>query len=304
MEGIRKKLLVGLVTLALVLIANVALWAVIASSEYKGIANTGAWTPMPGLTSTMTLLADDPQPTQTSTLYASPTNTKDPAKNCTHSTTYWESHPEAWPGTVIIANFTYTKDDITTVIEAQSSEVDAVLFIQLHTAFLNAVSGADYDKIYNTIIDAANWLNLHPVGGEISQPDQQTAISFVKILEDYNDGQLGPGPCIGDATPIPAESTSLPTAMVSLTATFRPPAMTATAVQATSQPHPHVPPKNTNTPHPSQPPPTQEPPPSPVPTSIPPTQPVPTSVPPTQPLPTSVPPTPLPPTQAPMMPSY
>ncbi len=275
MEGTRKKLLVGLITLALVLIANVVLWSVLSSYEYQGIANTDPWTPIPSLTQTATIVTEIPQPTQTSNLNSNPTSTIDPAKNCTHSTAYWSNHPDVWPSKVIIGNYSYTKDEATAIFETNSNDVASALFIQLHTAFLNVVSGAEYNEVNQTIIDASNWLGLHPVGSEFNQTDEQAGLNLGITLFDYNAGKLGPGPCADDVTPVPEQPTASPTTTEAApTATYRI-ARTATASEDSNGSHPHAPPKKTSTPvrptdAPTQPPPTSEPPPTPAPTSIPP----------------------------------
>jgi hypothetical protein len=290
LEGTRKKLLIGFITVVIVLMANVALWVGINSYEYKGIPNAGPWTPLPTSSATITEETVDPQPATTSTLLPNSTSTRDPAKNCTHSIAYWNNHPDLWPDKVTIGNYSYTKDAIASVFGTPSDDPATLLFIQLHTAFLNAVNGADYSQVYQTILDAANWLGSHHAGSQLSQNDLQACSSLTTTLEEYNTGKLEPGPCLEEVTPTPIEATPFPETATSSPTTFLYiPVKTPTNTPGSGQPHPHNPPKNTNPP-PTQPPPTQAPPPpTTVPTSVPPTHPPPTSVPPTQPLPTPAP---------------
>jgi hypothetical protein len=291
LEGPKKKLLVGLLTLAIVLIANVALWMVISSYEYKGIAMNEPWTPMPTATVAISPVTVDPQPSQTSTIQSSPTSTIDPAKNCTHNAAYWFSHQDVWPSKIIIANFSYSGEEVNAVYQAQSGEVPASMFIQLNAAFLNAVSGADYSTVYSTILDAANWLQLHPQGSEISQADQDAAVAFWERLLDFNEGRLGPGTCVNQITPSPEMPTTVPASLATITPTYaNQPALPTTNVQEPKQPKPHNPPKKTNPPpqptiQPTKEPPTSEPPPTKAPTK----PPVPTQAPTRPPAPTQAP---------------
>ncbi len=209
LEGIRKKLLVGLITLIVVLIVTVAFGAALTSYEYDGIANTGPWTPVSEPTPTITQIALDPQPTQPPNLLNNPTKTSDPSKNCTHTAAYWQQDKDVWPGRVIIGDYSYTKDTAISIYDSLSNDIASALFVQLHAAFLNSVNGADYARVYQTILDAANWLNTHPEGSEVSQADDQACISLEIALLDFNEGRLGPGRCVDDVTPTPEQPTSL-----------------------------------------------------------------------------------------------
>jgi hypothetical protein len=276
LEGPRKKLLVGLLTLALVLIANVAMWWVVTSYEYKGIAMNDPWTPMPTATFAISLVTVDPQPSQTTAIQANPTSTIDPAINCTHNAAYWFNHQDVWPSKVIIANFSYSKEEINSVYQTQSSEVSAALFIQLNTAFLNSVNGADYSAVYSTILDAASWLQLHPVGSEISQADQNAAVAIGESLLDFNEGRLGPGSCANEITPSPEMPTTTPDSMATITSTYTyRPALTST--KTNPPPQPTIQP--TKEPATQAPPPTKAPTKPPVPTQAPTRPPAPTQAP-------------------------
>jgi hypothetical protein len=284
-EGQRTKLLVGLVLLAVVVIASVALSILLGSFENKGITNTVPWTPRPTITTTKEIIMlskpsptiDDPE---------RPTLVVDPAINCTRSEMYWGNHTDVWPSKVTIGNLTYTKDEVTEIFDNQSGDVAAGLFVQLHTAFLNSVSGADYSAVYQTILDAANWIRINHVGSEISEIDQENGISFEKILADYNEGRLGPGSCPAEPTPSPAPATLTPTMTATPTVVLYTP-RSPTATQESGKPHN----------------PSKKPNPSPRPTSQPTKKPDDTSVPPPTKAPTSVPhPTIPPPTPAPINP--
>ncbi len=77
-----------------------------------------------------------------------------------------------------------------------------ILFIQLHAAYLNILSGAGQSQIVEPMIEASDWLNKALSGSDITQYEQQRAISLAKAIQAYNDGETGPGRC-------PLETTSL-----------------------------------------------------------------------------------------------
>jgi hypothetical protein len=283
---LRKNIVVGSLTLAIFIIVSVLFWLVFTAIEYRGIPNTDPWTPFPTQGTTSTIVAALAQgPTLTATPVAKRTNTVvptlDPLYDCTYSVAYWGSFPDQWPVSVHIANFTYTSDMIFTVYQSQSDELSDVLLIQLNSAYLNGKNGADDSTVSQTMINAANWLELHPAGNQLTQTDQQTGNALVTILADYNDGRLGPGSCADDVTPMPATETmtitptSAPTKLIRATRT---PIITKTPIP--TRPRPTA--RKTNTPRPTTPP--TEPPPTsaPLPTTaptIPPPTPAPTSAP-------------------------
>ncbi len=202
--------LVWLLILEAALIASVVLSVVIVYYYfYKVKVNTGPLTPTPSVTATITITIT-PTPTRTATLPASPTPQVDSSMNCTHSVTYWANHTETWPYQVVIDNFTYTIGEAAAIYSAQNKDVAAYLFLQLHAAFLNFLSGADTSAVNKTMSDAANWLNIHLVGSPINESDQQTGIALGMTLASYNNGRLGPGRCANDPALVPADESRSP----------------------------------------------------------------------------------------------
>jgi hypothetical protein len=269
------KNLVWLLILEAALIVSVVLSVVIVYYYfYKVKVNTGPLTPTPTATTTITITVHS-KPTRAATLPASPTPLVDTAKNCTHSVTYWANHTETWPYQVIIDNFTYTIGEAAAIYSAQHKDVAANLFVQLHAAYLNFLSGADPSAANKTISDTAIWLNTHPVGSPINDFDQQTGITLGMTLASYNNGRLGPGRCANDTALVPADEIPLPTATVTstvetvtitVTATRRPTRRPPTDTQPPSQPPQPNPPTQTPVQMPTNTPVT---PPTPAPTQIP-----------------------------------
>jgi hypothetical protein len=269
------KTLVWLLLLEATLIVGVIFSVVIIYHYfYRGEVKTSTATPTPSVTATITKTIT-PSPTRTATFPASPTPQVNSSKNCTHSVTYWANHTETWPNQVIIDNFTYTIGEAATIYSAQNKDVAAYLFVQLHAAFLNFLSGADTSAVNKTMSDAANWLNIHPAGSPINEVDQQTGITLGMTLASYNNGRFGPGHCANDPAIVPADEIPLPTE--TMTSTVETVTITATATRRSTRRPP------TNTQPPSQPPhpnpPTQTPAQLPTNTPVTPPTPAPTQVP-------------------------
>jgi hypothetical protein len=277
-EGLRNKLLVVVLLLAIVLVASLALSMIISSNEYRGIANTDPWTPNPTVSPTqkITILY---QPTQSVSKPSSQPHNQNPASNCTHQAAYWASHQDTWPAGAVIGDLTYTKEEAEKYFTLAGSTAPD-LFIQLHAAFLNFLSGADTQLVENSIIDAANWISLHPEDSEISETEQQAADVLENSLAEYNSGLTGPGLCTGEPTPTQPKETATPLPTATSTISQRP-ARTAAITEPPKEPRPKNPPKKTSSPHQ----PTQPPVNTPEPTSVP----LPTQAPTQRPLPTPAP---------------
>jgi hypothetical protein len=134
--------------------------------------------------------------------------------------------------------------------------------------------------VENSIIDAANWISLHPEDSEISETEQQAADVLENSLAEYNSGLTGPGLCTGEPTPTQPKETATPLPTATSTISQRP-ARTAAITEPPKEPRPKNPPKKTSSPHQ----PTQPPVNTPEPTSVP----LPTQAPTQRPLPTPAP---------------
>ena len=145
-----------------------------------------------------------------STWDSSPTPTATPdVNNCTYTTGYWKNHPEAWPvEEITIGGLTFAKEVAITFLETPpGDDATYILARQLIPAKLNVLKGADPSAVEATITGADNWLGEHPLGSDPSNPDRDRGIALAGMLDEYNNGVIGPGHC-GDetATPTPEEN--------------------------------------------------------------------------------------------------
>jgi len=245
--------------------------------------------------------------------------------NCTYPADHWLVSTENWPAEITIGSLYYTQEQAVEFVTAQPSEVFNVLFIQLHAAYLNMLSGASQHPIVDTMIEASDWLNKAFSGSEIAKHGQERGLELAKTIQEYNAGEIGPGRCAAYTTPLGLFSNKISAAVLSLTPDIRveatqtdqpnlrtptrtlaspPPVLFSTATPTpTRRSEPgatQIPSTPIPTPQPTatQAPPTARPttPPTPHPTSPPltdtprPVEPTPTSAPPEEPTPTSPPP--------------
>jgi hypothetical protein len=303
-----------------VLLLAVLLPIVVSLSYFKDAPGTSTGNPQiqTATESAMPVLASDtPRPAQpTKTVRSAP-----PAQgsNCTYPADHWLVSAENWPAEITIGNLYYTQEQAIEFTTAQPGEVFNILFIQLHAAYLNILSGATQSQVVEPMIEAGDWVNKALYGSDIVKHGQARGLELAKTLQAYNDGETGPGRCGDYTSPLRLFSTNISAAVLSLT-----PATSLEATQANdivantptavlrtpSSSHttqlPFVsrtPTRNPDSQPPSIPPtkaPTVQPtatqvPPTPRPTSPPPTntlrpaEPTPTSAPPEEPTPTSPP---------------
>ena len=116
---------------------------------------------------------------------------------CTYTMGYWMNHPEAWPmDSIIIGGVTYDKAEAIAILETPpEGDATYILAHQLIAAKLNVANGADFDEIEATIDEADAWLSTHPLGSDPSDSDREQGIALSEILDNYNNGLLGPSHC-------------------------------------------------------------------------------------------------------------
>ncbi len=116
---------------------------------------------------------------------------------CTYTMGYWKNHPEAWPVEEIeIGGVTHTKEEALNILKTPT-EGDAtyILAYQLIAAKLNIASGADNGSVQGAIDDADAWLTANILGSDPTDPARAQGIELAEILDDYNNGLLGPSHC-------------------------------------------------------------------------------------------------------------
>jgi hypothetical protein len=257
----QRTILILLTTLAVVIGISAVLSELFDTS--KELASIATWTPERWTAAPHTVIPVTDEPTFTpSPTVIIPTNT--PRRfTCVYPDIYWNSNPDELPAQVAFRGFRFTKETVLSILNSPVQEETTTLLQQFIIANLNISSGADPTEMGLALDYAEDWLNLHPVGSQVSTDDRQVGASLVGTLKKFNAGELGPSMC---NFVIP------PTRTPTFTAT---PTATATAI--------YVPPTKTKDPGPViQPPKPTSPPP---PTSKPPTAVLPTD----EPLPTAAP---------------
>lgn len=240
-----------LIVLAFVIVGmTVLIPVVIASDYYQNATLEDEWTPIANDNPTATRTRG-PEPVDETVLSEiTPSATPLVKKNCTNTSIYWIYHVELWPSQFLIGEISYTGEQAIQYMESPNYDTPVLLFIQLHTTFLNLLSGADPESIEQTMVEASIWLSEHPIGEDVSDLDRQEGQGYIRVLEDYNNGIIGPGQCEED--PIIA----LPTETPNLTYTSI--ALTEMAGTSTPSPTPTFTATNTRAPT-IEPPPTKKP---------------------------------------------
>ncbi len=262
-----------LIILAVAVVAVAVIVPMVILSDYNdAIAEIGEQatpptievSPTPSLTPTpqVALVATD-SPIQTEPIVT-------PSKNCTYTAVYWVYNPESWPSQVIIGSLNYTKQEASRIIAITGQDIPALLFLQLHAAYLNINGGADPRAVEEAMIDASDWLEEHPVGSVVLPADLSQGFFLAKILDQYNNGELGPGHCSDEPsaltyfalkTPVPLLQITLARITVTLPVTPTPTSTyTSTPPPVTLAPTTIPAPTNTKKPDEPKPKPTQPPP--------------------------------------------
>lgn len=120
-----------------------------------------------------------------------------PPSNCTYELYFWKNHPEIWPVTEIsIGNFKYSQSEAIEILETlPEGDATYVLARHLIATKLNILNGADGTVVASVVVDADAWLTAYPLGTNPSNPERQVGIDLADILDDYNEGDIGPGEC-------------------------------------------------------------------------------------------------------------
>jgi hypothetical protein len=160
---------------------------------------TNTATPTPTRTATPTNTpTSSPTPTHSATPTDTPTATPTQrANNCTYTQGFWRTHADDWPvDQIVIGSVTYTQAQALEILETPPrGDATYILAHQLIAAKLNILNGADPSDVATTIADADDWLIEHPLGSDPSNPDRAEGIALAGVLDEYNNGLIGPGHC-------------------------------------------------------------------------------------------------------------
>jgi hypothetical protein len=258
----QRTILILLTTLAVVIGISAVLSELFDTS--KELASIATWTPERWTAAPHTVIPVTDEPTFTpSPIVLLPTNTPR-RSSCVYPDVYWYSNPDELPDQVAFRGFRFTRETVLSILNSPVQEETTTLLQQFIITNLNISSGADPTDLGLALDYSEDWLNLHPVGSEVSADDRQVGASLVVTLRKFNNGELGPGKCnfVIPPTRTPT-STATPTATV--TRIYIPPTATkGSGPIIQPQPPTSAPPptsKPTNVP-----PPTDEPPPTAAPT--------------------------------------
>jgi hypothetical protein len=125
-------------------------------------------------------------------------------EGCTLASGFWKNHPGLWPVTELtLDGFTYTQAELIELLETPpQGDASLILAHALIAAMLNVAFGAEVPADVAAALDAAQaWLiaNRDTDGrlpfGITGGPERAEAIAISEVLNAYNEGSLGPGPC-------------------------------------------------------------------------------------------------------------
>ena len=184
----------------------------------EGVAPSPTMAPSPTLAPT---LDNSPRETEPPTEPPQPTPTIAPTAytgppGCTQPLEYWTKNLDSW----ILKEFNFAEEEydvegaLDILLVNPQGDATYILAKQYITAQLNITAPADPTAIIDLMDRAKIWFNTHPIGSEPKNPDRKEGLELAAMLESYNLGLLGPGPCVQPSpTPIPTPtptSTSIP----------------------------------------------------------------------------------------------
>jgi hypothetical protein len=125
---------------------------------------------------------------------------------------YWASNLGTWPlDEFYLAAEIYDQEGaLGTLLMNPQGDATYILAQQYLTAQLNIASPADPTAVIEVMDSVKDWFFKHPLGSAPKNSERKEGLEYTAVLEDYNLGLQGPGPC-ELPTPTPtATSTSTP----------------------------------------------------------------------------------------------
>ncbi|TNF29398.1 MAG: hypothetical protein EP329_15870, partial [Deltaproteobacteria bacterium] len=122
---------------------------------------------------------------------------------CTYTKGFWKNHPAGWPVTTLVIGGVERGQDELVAIMAKPPQGDAtyILASQLVAARLNMAAGANDCSVLGAA-DAAEALLVDvPLGSKPDGEVRDQAISLGVLLQEWNEGAVGPGHCDDSAPP-------------------------------------------------------------------------------------------------------
>ena len=134
-------------------------------------------------------------------------------QNCTHTARYWLEIPEDWPtDNLVVGQFTFRKDTILTIFQADAQDEVTRVQQQFLAAALNILQGANTGKIEAVMTESSAWLNENPAKIDLTEQEKAHGAELADRLANFNRGLTGPGACPGN--PPESISTALSTPIV------------------------------------------------------------------------------------------
>lgn len=121
----------------------------------------------------------------------------DPPKGCTYTIGYWKNHPEDWP-TNNLSLYTMHEAMMNLWTPPKGGNAYFILAHQYIGAELNVVNGTSIsDEVLDAWFSAQELLETYMDAEKIPKKssDRDWAIDLADILDDYNNGLLGPCHC-------------------------------------------------------------------------------------------------------------
>jgi len=223
LEKQQRTIVILLTTLAVIIGISAVLSELFDTS--KKIASIATWTPERWTAAPRTVLPVTPEPTFTpSPTVETPTPTLR-RSSCVYPDIYWLSYPDKLPAQIAFQGFRFTKETALSILFSTVQEETTTLLQQFIFANLNISTGSDPGDLGLTLEYAEEWLNLHPMGSQVSEDDRQVGASLVVTLKKFNNGELGPGQC-SFVLPPTRTPTATPTPTPTRTRVYIPPTKT------------------------------------------------------------------------------
>lgn len=121
----------------------------------------------------------------------------DPPEGCTYTIGYWKNHPDQWPVDQL-SLFTKHEAMLTLWTPPKKGNAYLILAHQYIGAELNVVNGTSIpDEVLVAWFAAQELLIAYEDEGTIPRKseDRDWAIDLAEMLDDYNNGLIGPGHC-------------------------------------------------------------------------------------------------------------
>jgi hypothetical protein len=120
-----------------------------------------------------------------------------PPGGCTYTIGYWKNHPYDWPTDALSL---FSRYEAMCILWTPPKKGNAYLILahQYIGAELNVVNGASIpDAVLEAWFCAQELLETYMAAGDIPKksPDRALAINLACMLDDYNNGLIGPGHC-------------------------------------------------------------------------------------------------------------